>query len=336
MPNKKLSFYKTLILRKIKGQDNHTSSSVSGLKNMNYDKVAEKIINDLENMERIKGYSWGIEKLDFVTGGIQTGRTYIIGALKKAGKSRFVINTIYNLHKKDVASQFFSLEMTETEVLQCLASRFGKFSTDVFERKEDVEPVVFNKAVEMIKEKNIAHVCTQPGLNYNQIEEHIIEMKKQDVKVVFIDFLQRMAHDQHYETEALALQKITAKLADCAKLQDVAIIILAQLNMGAEGRKANIADLKGSSGIAENADCILILNNIDRIKKEHDHKKKTGKVTISIDQRSGDSDDVDVKTSLEICEFYDPETIKEDLSSEEQEIMKKLLFASQEQCKSKN
>ena len=127
-------------------------------------------------------------------------------------------------------------------------------------------------------------------------------MIKKGVKVVFIDYLQRLNIPNDGDTRATAIQKTTAMLADCAKEFNVAIIFLSQLANRAEGQMAGVADLKESGGIAENVDCILILNNLDRIEGNYG-EKKTNQIWISVEQRSGESALIKCRTKLQYCEF---------------------------------
>ena len=107
-------------------------------------------------------------------------------------------------------------------------------------------------------------------------------------------------------------------LADTAKEFGVAIIILSQLGNIAEGHMATMANLKESGGIAENVGCIMLLNNLDRIKNNFRPENKTHKIYITVQQRDGESGIVDCYTMLQYNEYYeeiqeydDPNLIKD-------------------------
>lgn len=143
--------------------------------------------------------------------------------------------------------------------------------------------------IDEIDDGNIV-VDTTPYLTVNQVRAKVRRASKNGVKVVFIDYVQRMDFQLRQKKElnfATVISHTVSQLADIAKENDVAIVILSQVANRAEKQEATIADLKDSGGIAEGADCILILNNQDRIKKSHD--EKTNEVWISVEQRSGAS-----------------------------------------------
>jgi replicative DNA helicase len=86
---------------------------------------------------------------------------------------------------------------------------------------------------------------------------------------------------------ATSISKTVAQLADIAKEFKVAIVFLSQLSNDAEGKQATVMHLKDSGGIGEGVDCIIILNNQDRINKNK--SVKSNEVWLSIEQRSGSS-----------------------------------------------
>jgi replicative DNA helicase len=275
---------------------------------VNLHEVGLDILDRLKSMGEIVGFSWGLPSLDYYTGGIELGKTYVIGATKKTGKSRFVINTIHELFRQDVKTLFLSLEMSAPEVVKNLISRFGNVSTDAFKRtgvysEEELHRMIL-EAMDTMTDKNLIHAYTKPWMSFIEIKNHIRRLVSKGVKVVFIDYLQRMNIQNDGDTRATAIQKTTAMIADCAKEFDVAIIFLSQLANRAEGQMATVGDLKESGGIAENVDCILILNNLDRIEGRVG-KGRTNETKIYIEQRSGESAIVNCRTELQYNQYQE-------------------------------
>lgn len=271
---------------------------------VNIPKEAKTIIEKANNAEQYGcyGFSWGIPRLNYLTGGIETGKTYVIGATKKSGKSKMVINTIYNLKSQKVKSLFLSLEMGGESVVKELLSRFALIDNNAMKKKLD--PDVQAKLEHTIND--IADgiiVDTQPFLNLMQIRHKVRMASQEGVKVVFLDYLQRI--DFQLKGSSLNFATVIAQavtqLADIAKEFNVALIFLSQLNNQAENRDATIADLKDSGGIGEGVDCILILNNQDRIQKNY--SGKTNEIFITIDQRSGASGIVKCMVDLSIARY---------------------------------
>ena len=271
---------------------------------VNIPKEAKAIIEKANNAEQYGcyGFSWGIPRLNYLTGGIETGKTYVIGATKKSGKSKMVINTIYTLKVQKVKSLFLSLEMGGESVVKELLSRFALVDNNAMKKKLDID--IQRKLEDTINDiADGITVDTQPFLNIMQVR-HKIRMASQDgIKVVFLDYLQRMDFQLRGNSLNLAtiIAQTVSQIADIAKEFNVAIIFLSQLANRAEHEQATIADLKDSGGIAEGVDCILILNNQDRIEKNYENK--TNQVYITVEQRSGASGIVKCMVDLSIARY---------------------------------
>jgi replicative DNA helicase len=255
---------------------------------VNIEEVATNVIERAHKLENagVYGLSWGLTKLNFLTSGIELKKTYVIGGTKKTGKTKFVINTMFALKEQMAKCLFLSLEMNDESVVSELLSRFASIQNTILKRKLDNET----------EAKLLSTI--------NQIRVKIRRAALKGVKVVFLDYLQRMNFQmsEHKDLNfATIVGHTVSQLADIAKENNVAIIFLSQLKNDAEKKKADIADLKDSGGIAEGVDCILILNNQDRINRNYD--AKVNEVWISVEQRSGQSGQIKCIVDLSIATY---------------------------------
>lgn len=167
--------------------------------------------------------------------------------------------------------------------------------------KADNEAVL-RETIEKISSDII--IDTTPGLSVSQVRSKIWKASKQGVKVVFLDYLQRMSiRLENGSNYATAVSKTVAQLADIAKQYNMALIFLSQLANRAEGEQADISHLKDSGGIAEGVDCVVILNNQDRINRNY--YEKMNEVWISVEQRSGSSGMVKCMVDLAKATYYE-------------------------------
>ncbi len=249
---------------------------------------------------RIDGYSFGISDLDVVTNGILTPKLYTIGALKKAGKTRFVIQTIRELLKQKVPTAFLSLEVPEYEVYKMLKASFiGLDDSQLrsgnlnYLSKGDVEKlkdINFNQDELMIECNN--------GLNLSDILKRIRKYAQLGAKVIFIDFFQRITHD--IKNKVNELEEIAQRLADTTREYDVALFILSQLSNLAEKETPSLSHLKGTGGLAEASDTIMILDNVYRRTRDERFKDR---IDIEITQRYGESGNLSIYADLGKCAF---------------------------------
>jgi len=303
--------------------DRNTNLIESGISSIDLDEMRNGLIADLSSLTRddksefeniseykkqieahlnskssIEGFSWGISDLDRWTSGIVLPRVYVIGGLKKSGKTRFLIHTIKTLLNQNIPNVFLSMEMPAYEVTKLLhASYLGfndiQFRSSSFMNQEDMMQF---RNVE-IDEKIFGLEC-KSGLKLEQILSRIRRYAKMGFKVIMIDYIQRIAHDRN--RQAQELEDISIRLADSARQNNVALILLSQLNALGERDVPNMGNLKGSGGIGEAADVIFLFDNLYRRTKKEDDRNK---VDIYIEQRHGDSGRAHLWSDLGSCRF---------------------------------
>jgi len=214
------------------------------------------------------GYSLGTKGMDkHVT--LTPGGLYVIGGIKKGGKTQFALSLLDHNLRVDppVPSMMFSIEMSLEQVLRKLAAkRSGINSRTILTRYID--------DLEMDKIKDAVHDIVKTPLKINQSPAvSTVEVQSRtrnwlranEVQrgsgIVVVDFIQLMATERNkYESEATTLKNIAYSLARMAKQTDTAVVALAQLRNEAEGQVPQIGYLEGSGGIAQAAEAIILLD----------------------------------------------------------------------------
>jgi len=267
---------------------------------LNFQELRAKLFENLERKSNFEGYSFGLSDLDILLNGIESPRLYVIGGLKKSGKTRFVIHTLSQLFEQKIKAGFLSLEMPAMEITKLLYSRFShiedtklrsnNFLTDA--EKQTLKNVHYDN-------DNFLIECNS-NLNIGQVIGRIRHLARLGCKVIFIDYLQRINHD--HKNQVNELENICLRIADSSRMNEVAIVLLSQLSNLAEREIPTIGHLKGSGGIGESADSILLFDNIYRRTKE---ESKRNVIDIYIEQRYGNSGRVSIFADLGMCMFKD-------------------------------
>lgn len=271
---------------------------------LDYNSLDSELMKNLSNSKTnsIDGYSWGVKSLDMFTNGIQTSKMYVIGALKKSGKTRFCFHCFRELYSQGVSVGFISLEVPKYEVYRMLKASFMKIDDNSLrsgnlkylskEKQQKLNSIKFDEHRLMIECNN--------SLTINQILNRIRRMVKLGAKIIFLDFIQRISFDTRNSVPEL--EQISKSLADISRELDIAIICLSQLSNQAEfNNGGSIANLKGSGAIGENADVILIMDNLSRRKVENQNNI----IDVQITQRYGESGNVKIHSDLATCTFSD-------------------------------
>lgn len=215
----------------------------------------------------------GEEKIDNLTGGFQGGDLVVIAARPSIGKSALAAQWAWDLAQQGLKVGYYNLEMQERAVLErFLASKSGievtrirlalKFLNDEEER--------YKKAVEELsKQENI--ILYTGAKKVSDIRK---DMREQHFDIVFVDYLQLLTPDGRYQgNRAAEVGQISRDLKELAMSFNTVIVGLSQLNRASEGRQThepNMADIRESGSIEQDASIIFILWN----KKEDSRSEK--------------------------------------------------------------
>lgn len=248
------------------------------------------------------GYKWGdyLKDIDKITGGIIIPRVYVVGGLKKSGKTRFLIHTAKELYKQGIPTTILELEMPESDISRLLIASFLEIDDYKIMHGDRLDKGEKEHIMSLDISPNILQVDCCSGLNISNVIAKLQEYVKADSKVIMIDYIQRILHDQ--KRQAQELEAIAIALADFARKENVALIIVSQLQNIGEKEEPTIGHLKGSGGIAESADTIILLDNIFRRTKK---ESEQGKVILHFEQRHGLSGTEKIQCDLGKIQFRD-------------------------------
>jgi len=257
---------------------------------------------------QLKGISSEIEKLDKILSGFQKQKMYVLAGMEKLGKSRFAIHLTSRWLNKRIGGIWFSMEMQEGDIHEgILANRAIVNSSSIGSpgiRDDEIEKVIENAHLYM---NEPLHIDRTSSVTLEHIQEVIkqkrIEWKKDGHNVVFVvvDYIQRMVSGDY---KAASLEDAAKGLADIARDEDVIMITISQLSRAILHDPKAIHHphhfIKGSKGIAEAADCMIVLFKPEEGYESDDAKE----IHAHIVQRQGISE-IAVKTiaQLQFCSF---------------------------------
>jgi replicative DNA helicase len=95
------------------------------------------------------------------------------------------------------------------------------------------------------------------------------------LELLIVDLIQCIQPDDPSDKEHTAFGKATKGLRDIAQQLQVPVILVAQLNRGAEGERPTLSNLKGSGAIEEDADVVALL---------HADRQKSDRVDLIIEK----------------------------------------------------
>ena len=270
------------------------------------------------NKDGLTGVGTGYHKLDDITSGWQASDLVIIAGRPAMGKTSFALSLAKNIAADyRVPLAFFSLEMSNVQLVNRLISNAceiegskilnGQLSPDEWDR--------LDKRVNNLLDAPL-YVDDTPGLSVFELRTKARRLvREHGVKIIMIDYLQLMnASGMSYNSRQEEVSTISRSLKQLAKELNIPIIALSQLNRGVEsregieGKRPQLADLRESGAIEQDADMVCFIHRPEYYKIYQDEKGRDlrGMAEIIIAKhRNGAVGDVLLRFMKEFARFSD-------------------------------
>ena len=212
------------------------------------------------------GLTSGFRDIDAYTTGFQPGNFIIIAARPGMGKTSFALNMAVAAAERNEAIAFFSMEMSNNELMQRLLCSEAELSIKAI-RGGHIQPTqwdAISRAMGKLHDLPI-YLDDTGGLTVTEVRSRCRRLKATSgLAAVFIDYLQLLrpgvlSKNMNRNEE---LSDICRTLKVTAKDLGVPIIALAQLNRGVETRndkRPMLADLRDSGSLEQEADLVAFL-----------------------------------------------------------------------------
>ncbi|BAP39542.1 replicative DNA helicase [Metamycoplasma canadense] len=249
--------------------------------NSSYEKISDTANNILqqilrkENNEIGVGLQLGFPELDEVLLGLNPGDLTILAARPAMGKTAFALNIANNVAKKGKTVLFFSLEMSNPQLVQRMIAIDSTVPISKLKTKE----------LEINDQRNLIHTVEDMSTWNVFLNDRatltisdIITLSKRfarnsKVDLVIIDYLQLIGDSskRSQENRQLEVAKISRSLKQLGRELECPIIALSQLSRGVEKREDKtplISDLRESGAIEQDADRVIFLHRDDYYKNK--------------------------------------------------------------------
>ncbi len=232
----------------------------------------ERVINE---GKQVTGLRTGYDDLDNLTSGLQPSELIILAARPSVGKTSFALNIAENVtvqHQAPVA--IFSLEMSKESLLMRLLASVARIDSHRFRtgriRREDWRDMTHT----------LAQLSASPlwiddsgSATVTEIGAKARRMKRdRGLSLVIVDYLQLIAARGRFSNRNEEVSSITRGLKALAKELKVPVLVLSQLTRAPEReeRSPQLADLRESGAIEQDADVVLFINRKYLFKKKSD------------------------------------------------------------------
>jgi replicative DNA helicase len=243
---------------------------------------------------RITGLATGYSGLDNETAGLQPSELIILAARPSMGKTALALNMAENValrQREPVA--IFSLEMSkESLLLRLLASHARvdahKFRTGHMNRED------WGKVTKSLAELGEAPIWIDDSASSTVLEMGAKARRlKRDrgLSLVIVDYIQLVVPTANRRTSNRQeeVSGISRALKALAKELKVPVVVLSQLTRAPEreDRKPQLADLRESGAIEQDADVVLFINRPNFYKADMAEEDRAKAEIIIAKQRNG-------------------------------------------------
>lgn len=228
----------------------------------------------------MSGLSSGFKELDKYTSGWQNSDLIIIAARPAMGKTAFVLSMAKNMAlNSDVPVALFSLEMSNVQLVNRLIVNVCHITGEKI-KKGDLVPQEWEMLDTKIKDLYDApiYVDDTPSLSVFELRTKARRLvREHGIKILIIDYLQLMnASGMTFGSREQEVSTISRSLKGLAKELNIPIVALSQLNrgvenrQGTEGKRPQLADLRESGAIEQDADIVCFIHRPEYYKITED------------------------------------------------------------------
>ena len=272
--------------------DSKQSQNVQHVQNL-IGPVIENIERIYKNKKELVGIPSGFTDLDSMTYGFQNSEMIIIGARPSMGKTALALSMIQHIAiEKKIPTAFFSLEMSNVQVMHRLISqearisgekiRTGSLKFEHFQRIQDAAGRIYLSPL---------WIDDTPNMKLLELRAMARRMvKNHKVKIIFIDYIGLITTENPNAPVYDQMSEVSKSLKALARELEIPIVALCQVARAAEGEPPNLAQLRGSGSIEQDADVVMFLHR-ERLKEETPVQEAT---LILAKQRNGATGDIKI------------------------------------------
>lgn len=291
------------------------------------DEALVRAINKLEELRNrsdiMTGVPSGFTDIDRLTNGWQNTDLIILAARPSVGKTALALNLMRNAsinHFKPTPSLFFSLEMSESQLINRMLSAESEIALEKINNgrmDESDMKRLYSLAIQALAKANIS-IDDSGSLTLSQLRSKARKwarrMRKVGYKdlVIFIDYLQLMSGGGKSGNREQEISEISRGLKQLAKEIEVPIIALSQLSRQLEARTGDkkipqLSDLRESGAIEQDADTVIFIYRPEYhdISANQMGESTSGETHIKFAKnRHGALDTIKLRAQLSIQKFF--------------------------------
>jgi replicative DNA helicase len=270
-----------------------------------------------EKKSLITGVPTGFEELDRMTSGFQRSDLIIIAGRPSMGKTAFALNVAQHAAiEMDVPVAVFSLEMSKEQLAMRMLSSEARVDAQRLRKGflgETDWPRLTTAAGALSDAK--LFIDDTAAITVLEMKAKARRLKaERGLGMVVLDYLQLMKGREQSPSREQEISEISRSLKALAKELSVPVVALSQLNRQVEARsdrRPQMADLRESGAIEQDADVILFIYRDEVYNRSEDNPEKGIAEIIIGKQRNGPTGKIRLAFLKEFTRFENLAPVRE-------------------------
>ncbi|MDR1105840.1 MAG: replicative DNA helicase [Treponema sp.] len=228
--------------------------------------VAEttKLIDKLRRDKKaFTGVPSGFTDLDSMTNGFKPSEFIIIGARPSIGKTAIALNmAAHAAAGKKIPTAFFTLEMSDVSLMMRLISSEAQIESNSLRTGylSNEQMNVVHGAMSKLYDAPLYFV-DQPNMRLLDLRSQARRLRaNQNVGIIFIDYITLITLEDFRLQPHEQIAEVSRSLKSLARELNIPIVALSQLTREAEKDKPNLATIRASGAIEQDADIVMFLS----------------------------------------------------------------------------
>lgn len=269
----------------------------------------ERLNEVMKSGSNIRGIPTGFRDLDNKLAGMQKSNLLILAARPGVGKTTFALNmALHAAQQAKAPVGFFSLEMSKEELVDRLL--VGLADIDAWRLKtgrlNDDEIKKLTEAMGELSDVPI-FIDDTPGASVLEMRTKARKLKAEyNLQMIVVDYLQLADPGRRMDSRTQEVSFISLGLKNLARELQIPVLALSQLSRAVEQRgtkKPQLADLRESGAIEQDADVVMFIYREDDEDDLLDPEKRLVKINIA-KHRNGATGEIDLMFRGDRVRFY--------------------------------